>query len=167
MLGSGRNETNLESTVAKRNGKMDALALLKEDHAKVKQSFKEFEKMDHEDKATLQEMVRAVCAELKIHTTIEEEIFYPAAREAIEDEDLFNEAQVEHQSAKDLIEQLENMKPDDPLYEATFTVLCEYVLHHVKEEEGEMFPKVKRAKLDLEGLGQQMLVRKEELKAQS
>ena len=119
--------------MAKSNAKLNALELLKEDHAKVKQSFKEFEKMDHEDTATMQEMVRAVCAELKAHTTIEEEIFYPAVRDAIEDEDLMNEAQVEHQSAKDLITQLEGMQPDDPMYSATFTVLGEYVLHHVKE----------------------------------
>lgn len=151
--------------MTKRNGKMDALALLKEDHAKVKQSLKEFEKMDHEDKATMQEMVRAVCAELKVHTTIEEEIFYPAVREAIDDEDLLNEAQVEHASAKDLIGQLENMKPDDPMFEATFTVLGEYVLHHVKEEENEMFPLVKKSDLDLEALAEEMMARKEELTA--
>jgi hemerythrin superfamily protein len=149
--------------MAKANGKMNALELLKEDHAKVKQSFKEFEKMDHEDRATMQEMVRAVCAELKAHTTIEEEIFYPAVRAAIEDEDLMNEAQVEHASAKDLIAQLEGMNPEDPLYSATFTVLGEYVLHHVKEEESEMFAQVRKAKLDLEELGAKMMARKQQL----
>jgi iron-sulfur cluster repair protein YtfE (RIC family) len=87
--------------------------------------------MDHEDTATVQELVTMVCSELKVHTAIEEEIFYPAVRKAIEDEDLMNEAKVEHQSAKDLITQLEAMKADDPLYPATFTVLGEYVLHHV------------------------------------
>lgn len=143
----------------------DAIELLKKDHASVKKAFKEFEKMDHEDTATMQELVTMVCNELKVHTTIEEEIFYPAVREAIEDEDLMNEAQVEHQSAKDLITQLEAMKPDDPLYAATFTVLCEYVEHHVKEEESEMFPEVKKAKLDLEALGEQMMARKEALMA--
>lgn len=111
----------------------------------------------------MQEMVRAVCAELKAHSTIEEEIFYPAVRAAIEDEDLMNEAQVEHASAKDLIAQLEGMKPDDPLYSATFTVLGEYVLHHVKEEESEMFPQVRKAKLDLEELGARIMARKQQL----
>jgi hemerythrin superfamily protein len=149
--------------MAKANGKLNALELLKEDHAKVKQSFKEFEKMDHEDKATMQEMVRAVCADLKAHTTIEEEIFYPAVRAAIEDEDLMNEAQVEHASAKDLIAQLEGMQADDPLYSATFTVLGEYVLHHVKEEESEMFAQVRKAKLDLEELGAKMMARKQQI----
>ena len=147
--------------MAKGNEKLNALELLKQDHAKVKQSFKEFEKMDHEDEATMQEMVRAVCAELKAHTTIEEEIFYPAVRAAIEDEDLMNEAQVEHAAAKDLIAQLEGMNPDDPLYSATFTVLGEYVLHHVKEEESEMFPQVRKAKLDLAELGARIMERKQ------
>ena len=149
--------------MAKGNEKLNALELLKQDHAKVKQSFKEFEKMDHEDEATMQEMVRAVCAELKAHTTIEEEIFYPAVRAAIEDEDLMNEAQVEHASAKDLIAQLEGMQPDDPLYSATFAVLGEYVLHHVKEEESEMFPQVRKAKLDLAELGARIMERKQQL----
>lgn len=149
--------------MAKGNEKLNALELLKQDHAKVKQSFKEFEKMDHEDEATMQEMVRAVCAELKAHTTIEEEIFYPAVRAAIEDEDLMNEAQVEHASAKDLIAQLEGMQPDDPLYSATFAVLGEYVLHHVKEEESEMFPQVRKAKLDLEELGAKIMARKQQI----
>src|SRR5688572_32048342 len=141
----------------------DAIELLKQDHASVKKSFKEFEKMDHEDTATVQELVTMVCSELKVHAAIEEEIFYPAVRAAIEDEDLMNEAKVEHQSAKELIAQLEGMKPDDPMYSATFTVLGEYVLHHVKEEESEMFPQVRKAKLDLEELGAKIMERKQQL----
>lgn len=143
----------------------DAIALLKEDHARVKQAFKEFEKMDHDDTATMQELVRVVCEELKVHAAIEEEIFYPAVREAIEDEDLMNEAIVEHASAKDLIAQLEGMEAEDPMFAATFTVLCEYVLHHAKEEESEMFPEVRKAKLDLDRLGRKMMARKEEMMA--
>ncbi|HEX6157814.1 MAG TPA: hemerythrin domain-containing protein [Burkholderiales bacterium] len=143
----------------------DAIALLKQDHASVKKALKEFEKMDHEDTVAMQELVTAVCGELKVHTTIEEEIFYPAVRAAIEDEDLMNEAQVEHQSAKELIAQLENMEPSDPLYAATFTVLGEYVQHHVKEEESEMFPQVKKAEIDLKALGEEMMARKESLMA--
>ena len=143
----------------------DAIALLKQDHASVKKALKEFEKLDHEDTAAMQELVTMVCNELKVHTTIEEEIFYPAVRAAIEDEDLMNEAQVEHQSAKDLIAQLESMEPSDPLYAATFTVLGEYVQHHVKEEESEMFPQVKKAEIDLKALGEEMMTRKEALMA--
>jgi hypothetical protein len=149
--------------MSKSRGTPDALALLKEDHAKVKQSFKEFEKMDHEDQATLQELVRTVCGELKVHTAIEEEIFYPALREAIDDEDMMNEAQIEHASAKDLIAQLEKMDASDELYSPTFTVLCEYVLHHVEEEESEMFTQARKAGLDLDALGAQMMARKEKL----
>jgi hemerythrin superfamily protein len=144
----------------------DAIALLKADHDKVKKAFKEFEKMDHEDSAALQQLVEEVCAELTAHTTVEEEIFYPAVREAIEDDDLMNEAQVEHNSAKELITLLEGMDATDPMYPATFKVLCEYVLHHAKEEEDEMFPSARKAKdLDLEALGEEMKARKEELMA--
>jgi hemerythrin-like domain-containing protein len=140
-----------------------ALEMLKEDHDKVQKAFKDFEKLDREDSATVQELVQTVCEELKVHTALEEEIFYPAVREAIEDEDIMNEAQVEHDSAKMLIEQLENMGPDDPNYHATFTVLGEYVKHHIKEEEEEMFPQAKKTDLDFEDLGARMRERKTEL----
>jgi hemerythrin-like domain-containing protein len=142
----------------------NAVDLLKEDHDKVKKAFKEFEKMDRSDTESCRELVETVCADLRIHTTLEEEIFYPALREAIDDDDIMNEAAVEHETAKMLIEQLENMEPDDPNYFATFTVLGEYVTHHVKEEEGEMFPQAKKAQdLDLEELGGRMRERKDEL----
>ena len=140
-----------------------AIEMLKDDHAKVKKAFKEFEKMDREDTESVQQLVQTVCEDLKVHTTLEEEIFYPAVREAIEDEDIMNEAQVEHETAKMLIEQLENMGPDDPNFHATFTVLGEYVNHHVEEEEGEMFPQAKKTDLDFEELATRMKQRKEEL----
>jgi hemerythrin superfamily protein len=141
----------------------DAITLLKADHDEVKQAFKEFEKMDREDAEAMEELVIRVCEALKAHTTVEEEIFYPAVREAIEDDDLMNEAQVEHNSAKDLIELLEGMDSTDPMYPATFTVLGEYVLHHAKEEEDEMFPAARKAKVDLAALGEQIQARKSEL----
>jgi hemerythrin superfamily protein len=140
-----------------------AIEMLKADHDKVKKAFKEFEKLSHEDTDSARQIVETTCEDLKVHTTLEEEIFYPALREAIDDEDILNEAAVEHETAKMLIEQLENMGPDDPNYRATFTVLGEYVLHHVKEEEGEMFPQAKKSDLDFEGLGERMRTRKEEL----
>jgi hemerythrin superfamily protein len=143
----------------------NAIDLLIQDHDSVRKAFKKFKKMDHEDTAAVEALVTEVCTALKAHTTIEEEIFYPAAREAIDDDDLMNEATVEHASAKDLIAQLEGMKPDDPMYSAVFTVLCEYVEHHAGEEEDEMFPKTRKAKLDLNALGEQMKARKEELMA--
>jgi hypothetical protein len=140
-----------------------AVEILKEQHDKVKKAFKEFEKLDREDTEAQQQLVQTVCEDLKLHTTLEEELFYPAAREALDDEDIMNEAQVEHETAKMLIEQLENMGPDDPNFHATFTVLGEYVMHHVKEEEGEMFPAAKKSDLDLEELGTRMRSRMEEL----
>ena len=147
-----------------RSKNASAIDMLKEDHAKVRKAFKEFENMDRSDTETCRQVVKTVCEDLKVHTTLEEEIFYPAVRAAIEDEDIMNEAAVEHETAKMLIEQLENSGPDDPQYFATFTVLGEYVMHHVKEEEGEMFPQAKKAKdLDLQALGEEMRTRKEEL----
>jgi hemerythrin superfamily protein len=144
-----------------------ATEMLKQDHAKVQKAFKEFENMDRADSEACQQLVRTVCEDLKVHTTLEEEIFYPALREALDDEDLLNEAAVEHETAKMLIEQLEGMEADDPNYHATFTVLGEYVMHHVKEEEGEMFPQAKKAELDLDALGERMQARKAELMSET
>ncbi|MGQ0750755.1 MAG: hemerythrin domain-containing protein [Betaproteobacteria bacterium] len=145
----------------RKSTRTDALAMLKADHDKVKKMFKDFEKLDEsEEKAQL---VRQACAELKVHTRLENEIVYPAVREAIEDDDLMDEALVEHQAAKELISQLEQMEPGDEMYDAKFTVLGEYVNHHIAEEQKEMFPKARKAKIDLAGLGEQMLARKQEL----
>jgi hemerythrin-like domain-containing protein len=136
---------------------VSAIALLTEDHDYVKKAFRAFEKMDKEDQPAL---VKQVLQALKVHTRIEEEVFYPAVRKAIKDQDLMNEAEVEHDSAKALIRQLERMKPSDPKFAATFTVLGEYVNHHVKEEESEMFPKARRARINLKGLGAKLMGQK-------
>ena len=144
----------------------DAIDLLKQDHDRVEKSFKEFEKMDRQDSEACQRLISAVCAELAVHTTLEEEIFYPAVREAIDDEDLMNEAAVEHETARMLIDQLENMGPDDPNYFATFTVLGEYVRHHIKEEQNEMFPAARKSGIDLAALGERLRARRDELPAQ-
>lgn len=153
---------------AKTGNETDAIALLTSDHAEVKKMFKAFEKLKQngsdEDK---QALVREICAALSVHAQVEEEIFYPAVRDAIDDSDLMDEAEVEHAGAKDLIAQLEASSPGDDLYDAKVTVLGEQVDHHVKEEEGEMFPKVRKAKLDLAELGNQMLARKGELEAEA
>jgi hemerythrin superfamily protein len=141
----------------------DAIDLLKQDHDRVEKAFKEFEKMDRQDAAACRGLIDGVCRELTVHTTLEEEIFYPAVREAIDDEDLMNEAAVEHETARMLVEQLENMGPDDPNYFATFTVLGEYLRHHIQEEQGEMFPAARKAGLDLAALGERMQARREEL----
>ena len=136
---------------------VSAIALLMEDHEYVKKAFRAFEKMDEEDQPAL---VKQVLQALKVHTRIEEQIFYPAVRKAIKDQDLMNEAEVEHASAKVLIRQLERMKPSNPKFAATFTVLGEYVNHHVKEEESEMFPKARRARVNLKGLGAKLMGQK-------
>ena len=146
----------------------DAIALLAADHKAVQKIFKEFEKLKQHDGSDEEksELVTRACLELTIHAQIEEEIFYPAVRDAIEDDDLMDEADVEHASAKDLIAQLESMEPDNDLYDARFTVLGEYINHHVKEEQDEMFPKAKKAKLDLQALGEDLAQRKRELRAE-
>jgi len=145
---------------------IDAIDLLKQDHDHVEKAFKEFEKMDRQDAEACRRLIERVCEELSVHTTLEEEIFYPAVREGIDDEDLMNEAAVEHETARMLIEQLQNMAPDDPNYFATFTVLGEYVRHHVKEEQNEMFPAARKSGIDLAALGERLRARREELTAQ-
>ncbi len=143
----------------------DAVQLLTAEHAEVNALFKEYQKLvdneagDEEKEA----LARQICLMLTVHATTEEEIFYPAARDAIDDEDLLDEAEVEHGSAKELIAQIESATPSEPLYDAKVKVLGGYIQHHVKEEEGELFPKVKKAKMDLVKLGEQILTRKEEL----
>ncbi|WON73786.1 hemerythrin domain-containing protein [Nitrosospira sp. Is2] len=149
---------------ATRRTKNDAIKLLTADHAKVKKMFKEFEKLSKKDEdAGKEELAAQICKELTIHAQLEEEIFYPAAREAIDDDDLMNEAMVEHNSAKDLIAQIQSMGASDPMFDATVKVLGEYVNHHVEEEQNEIFPKVEKAKVDLEEIGAEMAQRKEEL----
>jgi hypothetical protein len=105
------------------------------------------------------------CSWPRPRTKVEEEIFYPAVRAAIDDDDLMDEADVEHAGARELIAQLEDMEPGDDHYDAKVTVLGENVDHHVKEEQDEMFPKARKAKLDLAALGAAMLERKRELRA--
>lgn len=140
---------------------MDAIALLKADHAKVKELFENF-KNARTDKQKIK-LAQTICQELTVHTTIEEEIFYPAAREALDDDDLLDEADVEHQSAKELISQIEEGGPGEDKWEAKVKVLSEYINHHVKEEETEMFPKVRKTDVDLKVLGEQLQTRKAEL----
>ena len=145
----------------------DAIALLMDDHKKVKAMFKEFEKLKKQDgnEGEKDELVGRICSELTIHAQVEEEIFYPAVRAAGVDDDLMDEADVEHAGAKDLIAQLEDMKPGDDHYDAKVTVLGESIDHHVKEEHEEMFPKAKKTKVDMAELGAQIAQRKKELQA--
>lgn len=145
---------------------MDAITLLTEDHKRVQKLFRDFEKRKEDEDESRQELVKQICAELTIHAEIEEELFYPAARDAIDEQDLLDEAEVEHTSAKNLIAQLSSMDLEDELYDAKVTVLGEYINHHVKEEQDELFPKVKKAKIDLKALGEQLMERKKELESE-
>jgi hemerythrin superfamily protein len=157
-----RKTKTLRSTT--RSKKNDAIKLLTEDHNKVKKLFKEFKKLaEKKDEEGKEELAGQICKELTVHAQLEEEIFYPAVRAAIEDDDLMNEALVEHTSAKELIAQIQSMKASDPMYDAVVTVLGEYINHHVEEEQNEMFPKAQKSDMDLEELGLEMAERKEAL----
>jgi hemerythrin superfamily protein len=143
---------------------MNAISLLIQDHREVSDLFDAFE----EDDADKSGIAAQVCRMLTVHAMIEEELFYPAAREVLGDEgdDLLDEAQVEHASAKELIAQIEEEGQDGDLFEAKIKVLGEYVRHHVEEEEKELFPLVKKAEIDLEALGTELEQRKAALSAQ-
>jgi hemerythrin superfamily protein len=152
-------------TTAKKAGPSpaDAIALLEADHREVEGYFAQYKEANSEDEKKL--LAQKICAALRVHAQIEEEIFYPAARKATKDNDLLDEATVEHAGAKVLIAEIEAMQPGMPLYDAKVTVLGEQIQHHVKEEEGELFPKVRETRLDLKALGTQMAERKAELMA--
>jgi hemerythrin-like domain-containing protein len=142
-----------------RRASVDAITLLQQDHDRVAAAFREFEGMDRQDLAACRKLIAAVCEELKTHAVLEEELFYPAVRAAIQDSDLMTEAAVEHETARMLIDQLEHMAAD-PGYFATFTVLGEYVRHHIREEQDEMFPAARKAGLDLHRLGERLRARR-------
>ncbi|CUI03642.1 Regulator of cell morphogenesis and NO signaling [Janthinobacterium sp. CG23_2] len=142
----------------------DAIALLTEDHENVKQMFEQFEGLGDRAHATKKKLATQICTELTKHATAEEEIFYPAVRAATKsNEDLVDEATVEHASAKDLIAQIMEMEATEELFDAKVKVLSEMIEHHVQEEENEMFPKAREAGLDLEALGQQIAERKAQI----
>jgi hemerythrin superfamily protein len=141
----------------------DAIALLKADHKLVSQLFEQFEKIRSANKKKA--IVAQICTELTVHAKIEEEIFYPAVKQALKDKELVPEATVEHASVKDLIAQVEGLEPDGEMYDAKVKVMGEFVKHHVKEEQNEMFPKAKATRLDMLALGEQLAQRKAELLA--
>jgi hemerythrin superfamily protein len=141
-----------------------AIALLKKDHREVEGYFEEYEEL--EDDNAKAKLAEKICTALKVHTQIEEEIFYPQGRKATGDNDLLDEALVEHAGAKHLIAEIESMKVGDDLYDAKITVLGEQVKHHVKEEEEELFPEIEDSKMDVVAAGKQMAARKSELMGQ-
>ena len=143
----------------------DAIALLKADHEAVSQLFAEFEKT--RSVTNKKALVAEICTALSVHAQIEEEIFYPAFKAAMKDKLLVPEATVEHAGVKGLIAQIEGVEPDGELYDAKVKVLSEYVKHHVKEEQNEMFVKAKASSLDLVELGARMAARKHDLLAKT
>jgi len=157
--------TSSRKAVSRASGP-DAIKLLKDDHDQVETWFDEFEKTNSGPKK--QKLANQICLALRVHTQIEEEIFYPACREAGIEEDMMDEADVEHDGAKKLIEEIESGKAGDDHWDAKVKVLGEMIKHHVKEEEqrGGMFAKAKQADLDLKELGAEMKARKDELMKQ-
>jgi hemerythrin superfamily protein len=144
---------------------LDALALLKSDHEEVADMIDAYAEADDGEK---QDIAITICTALTVHAQIEEEIFYPAAREVLDEDDaeLVNEADVEHGAVKQLIAQIQSLDGSDDHFDAMVTVLGEYVRHHVAEEENELFPKLEQTDLDLVSLGQQLVRRKAELSAE-
>ena len=155
--------TASKKLVATRNPK-EATALLRADHKLVSDLFAEYEKTL--SPAKKKELVQKICKELTVHAQVEEEIFYPAVKAALNDKELIPEATVEHATLKALISQVEGITPDGEIYDAKIKVLEEYVKHHVKEEQSEIFPKAKATKLDMVALGAELQQRKDELNAQ-
>jgi hemerythrin superfamily protein len=147
--------------------KQDAIQLLTQDHREVEELFEKFEKASRD--GTKEKLAKQICTELKIHTTIEEELFYPALRGKISDDDL-DEAMVEHDGAKVLINDIEAAEPSDDYYDAKVKVLQEEIEHHVKEEEKQrdnIFSQARKTDVDLDALGEQMAARKAELMQQA
>jgi hemerythrin superfamily protein len=142
----------------------EAITLLRADHKLVSGLFEEYEKTRSASKKKT--LVSQICTELTVHAQIEEEIFYPAVKQALKDKELIPEATVEHATLKDLIAQVEGVEPDGEMFDAKIKVMAEYVKHHVKEEQNDMFPKAKSTNLDMLELGAQLAERKAQLLAE-
>jgi hemerythrin superfamily protein len=161
MEKSTRTETRPRRSAAAK----DAISLLKADHRQVEKWFAEFEKARMPSRKA--KLAEQICDALKVHTAIEEEIFYPAFLAETQDEDKHHEAEVEHEGAKKLIQTIEEMDPDDDYFSARVKVLSEMIKHHVKEEEkpGGMFSEARKSDMDLDELGQRLKARKEQLQS--
>jgi hypothetical protein len=150
----------------RRTGQRDpvAISLLKKDHRLVEEMFDEYEQLD--DGGEKHALFQKIALALKVHTAIEEEIFYPEERGEVDD-DTLDEALVEHDGAKKMISEIERQKPGDEFYDARVHVLGEYIRHHVKEEEqpGGIFAQAKRGREDLDEMGERLKARKAELMA--
>ena len=159
MLDSDRTE---DSTGLK---PISAIELLQTDHREIEGLFQAYERIsaEHASDEEKQILAEQICTLLTVHTMIEEEMFYPAARQALKEQGLLDEAEVEHACAKELTSQIESMHPSNRLFDAKLQILGAYVAHHVSEEEQALFPLIEQCGLDLEQLGQRMNLRKEDL----
>ena len=142
---------------------MNAFDLLEQDHREVEEWFDEFDELKDSEEDRKSELAEKICLALKVHAQIEEEIFYPRAREATKDDDLIDEAIVEHATVKNMIAEIEEMDVGEELYDARIRVLGEMVKRHIREEEEELFPELQSAKMDLDAVGNELAERKQEL----
>ncbi|HUC12218.1 MAG TPA: hemerythrin domain-containing protein [Stellaceae bacterium] len=155
---------NVKTSTAAKSA-TDALQLLEEDHRKVEELFDEYDEMSGDDQRR-GELADQICRELTVHAQIEEEIFYPRAREATKDNELIDEAIVEHASVKHLIKEIEEIEPGEELFDARIRVLEEMVKRHIQEEEEELFPELTAAGMDIDAVGEELARRKQELMAE-
>jgi len=148
-----------------RNTAPDAIKLLKADHKEVSDLFEAYEKLGERAQTKKAQIASKICKALSVHAQIEEEIFYPEVRAEMDEDELLDEAEVEHGSIKDLVAEIEHGLDGeiDGKFDAKVKVVSEWVKHHVKEEQNELFPKVRESDIDLDALGEHLKVRKAEL----
>ena len=154
---------NASRNKERRQAARNAFDVLEEDHREVEEWFDEYDELKDSDEGRKGELAEKICLALKVHAQIEEEIFYPRAREATKDDDLLDEAIVEHATVKNMIAEIEEMDVGEELYDAKIRVLGEMVKRHIREEEEELFPELQSAKMDLDAVGKELAERKEEL----
>jgi hemerythrin superfamily protein len=153
---AGRNKERQQAALS-------AVDVLEQDHREVEEWFDEYDELKDSEEDRKADLAEKICLALKVHAQIEEEIFYPQAREASQDTDLIDEAVVEHSTVKNLIGEIEEMEVGEELYDAKIRVLGEMVKQHIKEEEEELFPELQSTKMDLNAVGKELAARKEEL----
>lgn len=166
--GRAAERKSTRSQAASRSGETreaspSAIEVLEEDHREVEEWFDEYDELEDKDDDRKADLAEKICLALKVHAQVEEEVFYPQAREATKDNDLIDESLVEHATVKNLIREIAAMGFGDELYDAKIRVLGQMVKHHIKEEEEELFPELKSAKIDLKAVGKELVERKEEL----
>jgi hemerythrin superfamily protein len=162
---SGRSQSSSRNK-ERQQASRSAFDVLEEDHREVEEWFDEFDELKDSDEDRKADLAEKICLALKVHAQIEEEIFYPQARAASQDNDLIDEALVEHSTVKNLIGEIEEMEVGEELYDAKIRVLGEMVKQHIKEEEEELFPELQSTKMDVDAVGKELAERKQELMAE-